>query len=248
MPWKQLGASLRKSFYWSFLTVPVLLGAFFYVAYLSGKDGGADLSVFFNDANSINNQPFFYGSIEYLTSSLMMMTGAILVFCAMTEKTAGPFTCRFAFSFGAFTMFLGFDDLFMFHESFYLLVPFMEEDTLYAVYGIILLTICGAYYRLILQSPFFILGGALTCLMFSGLEDVFAWRPFSLPMEEYFELVAFVAWPVYALATAFMIRWHQIGIQNFGARDRQALRKAFAPGAGKKPEVIAEQRQDENAA
>lgn len=229
MAWKQLISSFRHSLLWTAPVLGILAACFGYVSYLRDKDGGADISVFFNDANAINDQPFFFGSMEHLTSSLMMMAGAILIFCAATEKKADPGTRRFVLLLGALTGFLGFDDLFMFHETIHLLIPWLGEPQVYAMYGIVLLVLGTVYFGRLLQTPFFLLGGALGCLMFSGMEDIFEWRPFGLPMEEYFELTAFIAWSMYALATAVMIRDRRIGLWSYasGSVSATELRRSF---------------------
>lgn len=176
------------------------------------------IGFFFRDANAIAGQPFFYGGMEYASSMFMMMSGAILLFCAGVENTAGKDIRRFLLLFGILTAMLGFDDLFMLHESMKILIHGFDELKVFAVYAVLLLVIFGLYHRILLQTPFFMFLFALFLLAIAAVEDHFEKPLFGIIMEDYLELVAFTFWAVYAVATAIMIRKGVIaGKRDIGA-------------------------------
>lgn len=112
----------------------VILATGYVLRNLTGVDG----SVLYRDANAIAGQPFYYGLLESMTASILLMSGAILVFETLHHRRSSalrPFLAVLAL--GLLTILLGLDDLVMIHES----APYLDisPETILGAYAIVLL-------------------------------------------------------------------------------------------------------------
>lgn len=184
--------------------VPIVLSTVcILTAVLMSAGTGSPLSYFFRDANAIAGHPPYYGLLEHVTSSIMLMTGAVLFFTAVTENQIGKRTIAFGALFGLLTAALGADDLFMVHESAQSIHPFLKESIVFAFYALVLLGIIIFYHRQLMRSAFVFLIAALGFLATGGAEDQ---RLFYLGYEEFWELIGFIVWGTFAIITAIDIK------------------------------------------
>ncbi|EAU42762.1 hypothetical protein FP2506_07971 [Fulvimarina pelagi HTCC2506] len=166
---------------------------------------GTPLSDFYRDANAIAGHPPYFGFLEYVTSITMLMTGAIVLFTALTETAPSRETLRFGALLGLLTLALGADDLFMIHESVKSIHPILSEKLVYACYALTLFVMIVLYYRQMLKSAFIFLLVALGFLFLGALEDQFG-KLFPERLEDFWELVGFIVWGTYAVITAVDIK------------------------------------------
>lgn len=169
--------------------------------YLLRRLTGVEGSLLYRDANAIAGQPFYYGLLEYMTASILLMSGAILAFETVRHRRAGDLR-RFLglLVFSILTILLGFDDLLMIHES----APYfgLSAETVLGAYALVLFAALGLDPAEMLQQRIFLLVIALLALGLAGLEDVLNMRPLGIGLEDYLEIGGFSFWSVYILARA----------------------------------------------
>lgn len=186
--------------------VPVTLSAAcILLVLLLSASTGSPVSNFYRDANAIAGQPAYYGSLEYVTNITMLMTGAIVLFTALSETQIAAKTAGFGVLFGLLTLVLGADDLFMIHESASSIHPILTEQLIYTLYAVTLLFIAILFHQQLTRSAFIFLLAALGFLFLSGIEDQFG-RIFSVGLEPYWELFGFIVWGTFAIITAIDIK------------------------------------------
>lgn len=216
--WADVRSGSGSAVLWSMIAI-VLAAVCLAIGLYLGIRTGVSQSFLYRDANAIAGQPFFYGILEVATGSILLMSGSVLLFVALTERFADNGVRWFLLGFGLLTVALGFDDLLMLHESAWFFHWRLEEKHVYALYGVILLLTVGFHPRLFLRSAFPVLGLAFAFLALAMIEDELDFRPMGRGMEDYLEIFGFSFWSSYILATAVAARRHRLDVPA-GATDR----------------------------
>lgn len=164
---------------------------------------GVNHSLLYRDANAIAGNPFYYGILESLTAALMISSGSIILFTAVTEKWASSKSFMFSLSMGLLTVILGFDDLLMLHESVWLIHWWLKEAHVYLVYAALLAFSVAYCWRPFLSTPFPVLVIALSALAIAGVEDMLE---FGFGIEDYLEIMGFSFWFSYIVATTVALK------------------------------------------
>ena len=152
------------------------------------------LSVLVRDANAIAHQPNYFGALEHAGIMLMSGAGWIALYSSMFCRGQ---TARFLFLGGLLSLLLAADDLYMLHES----SPRFDvpEQFIFAFYAALLLLLVAGNLRRFLQSPFLLLGVAMTLFAIAIMIDATHYTPFGLPWgtEDCIELTGICFWAVY---------------------------------------------------
>lgn len=170
--------------------------------YLHGRTG-VEYSFLYRDANAIAGNPFYYGILENLTAALMISSGSILLFTAVTERWPNPDPLAFSLCMGLLTTVMGLDDLLMLHESAWFIHWRLKEAHVYLVYAALLAFSVFRYRRLFLSTPFPLLAMALAALAFAGVEGMLE---LGFKVEDYLEIVGFSFWFSYVVATSVALK------------------------------------------
>lgn len=195
-------SGMARSLSWSLVVLGISLVFLAVSLYLHGRTG-VEYSFLYRDANAIAGNPFYYGILENLTAVLMISSGSILLFTAMTEGWTSPEPLGFSLGMGLLTTVMGLDDLLMLHESAWFIHWRLKEAHVYLVYAALLVFSVGYYRRLFLSTPFPLLAMALSALALAGVEDMLE---LGFKIEDYLEIVGFSFWFSYILATSVTLK------------------------------------------
>ena len=113
---REIHGVTEVAFMWAVVAAGIaaaILAVGYAVRHLAGVDG----SLLYRDANAIAGQPFYYGLLECMTASLLLMSGAILSFETIRHRGTEARRRFLALTaFAGLTVLLGIDDLVMIHE------------------------------------------------------------------------------------------------------------------------------------
>lgn len=196
---------LARTATWSLISLGIC-GVFLAVALYLHHRTGVEYSLLYRDANAIADNPFYYGALESMTASLLIASGAILLFAVSTRTEHDKVTALFAGGLGLLSILLGLDDLFMFHENAWFFYWRLQEMHFYILYATILLVSVIGGWRAFRSSPWPLLVVALVMLAIAAVGDQFGiglWR------EDYLEIIGFSFWFCYVVATATALTRHR---------------------------------------
>ena len=188
-------AAQMRAWPWALLAAAIagaLLAAGFYVLAVTGKP----LPVLVQDANSLANQPNYYGALEHAEILVLDGAGWITLFAALFCRGR---TARFLFLGGLLSVLLACDDLYMLHESVWRVG--LNEKIMFAIYAVLLILLVGGHLQRFLTSSFVLLGIALALFAGAIVIDALPKTPFGwVPgIEDLFEMVGICFWSVYFL-------------------------------------------------
>jgi len=185
--------------------VYVLLAAGVFVVFLVARNAGVDFFVLTKDpfAGQVESTPLYTSILSNLGVVLWCVTMTTQFFAAwiIRERQPGSPTGGFLFWTGLITAFLMLDDFLMLHER----MNHTVEAWVFGTYGVVVAVVLLRYIRLILQTNFLILGGALFFFLLSMVLDNVAERlafevPYRTLLEDSFKLIGIMGWAVYFVA------------------------------------------------
>ena len=207
---------LFSLFYLLYLPILILLILIFLVSWKTGipvKVFTQDPAVVAGKAGLTSSMEFainpFLGIISYLgvlfwcVCTSVCYFGFLLITETNQRKNNRALFLRF---FGSITLFLLFDDLFLFHES---LAPnlFIPEKLVYICYALTVLYGFIRFRKVILQTQWTILLGAMIFFFLSLLIDTFGVGPdranLNFILEDGFKLLGIASWSLYFSITSF---------------------------------------------
>lgn len=214
---------MARSLFWSLVAIGISLVSLALSLYLHGRTG-VEYSFLYRDANAIAGNPFYYGLLENLTAVLMISSGSIILFTAMTERWTGPEPFGFSLGMGLLTTVMGLDDLLMLHESAWFIHWRLKEVHVYLVYAALLVFSVACYRRLFLSTPFPLLAMALSALALAGMGDMLE---LGFKIEDYLEIMGFSFWFSCILATSVTLKkcqtWSGLAFIASGGMSRARL-------------------------
>ena len=180
LPWALLAVALAA----------VLIGMGLYVIATTGQP----LGILVRDANAIAGQPNYFGALEHAEILLMCGAGWIALFTSLFCRGSAA---RFLFLGGLLSLLLAADDLYMFHESAWRFD--MKEQYVFAFYAFLLLLFVLTCFQKVLETPFILLGAALTLFALAIALDAGGNTPLGLPAdaEDLLEFTGICFWSVY---------------------------------------------------
>ena len=198
--------SLRDSVRWSVAALVLCASVLAIAVYLVERTGVAARDLY-RDPNTIASNPFYFGILESLTAAILLTSGAILVFTALTERWPSTDAYAFASILGALTVTMGLDDLLMLHESASFVHWRLDELHVYLAYALVLAFALLRYWRLFLATPAPLLLASLGVLAIAAVEDSLA--P-GLIYEDYTEIVGFSLWFAYIVGTSVVLKTRHV--------------------------------------
>ncbi|SCY57372.1 hypothetical protein [Paracoccus tibetensis] len=195
-------SSRSGSLIWSVVAISICLLFLMVNLCILGRTG-IEPSLLYRDANAIAGQPFYYGILEGLTATLLIASGAIMIFSAFSDHAPRSPSFRFCLVFGLLTFVMGLDDLLMLHESAWFFHWRLTETHVYLVYAAALVFSLTKYREAVRTTPFPLLVIALVALAVAGVEDMLALG--HIP-EDYVEIIGFSFWFCFAVASCFALK------------------------------------------
>lgn len=202
-----------------YLLVAVSGAACLAFALVAGGVFGIDPALFYRDAVAAFSKTFVIGWLSNLGGALWFGSAAVLLFTA--SLLAGPERPPLLV-FGALTLVLGFDDVFLLHEG---VLPFLglPGELLVAAYGIGLAVWLFYWRDAIARSRWGLLVAAAFCLGLSvGLDLAYEYLGLAsravLVAEDAIKLTGIMFWAAYGVGFAYSAATRALSAARPGAR------------------------------
>lgn len=124
------------------------------------------------DITSIAKVPPYVGFFSQLGIIFWIATSTLCLFSASATAKKHNEMKRLLYLSGLFTLLLGFDDMFQFHEQ---IVPYLfgvSEKVVFAIYGILVISFLIKFYAILFKTDYILLLLAFSFLGLSVLMDV----------------------------------------------------------------------------
>ncbi|SDS13253.1 hypothetical protein SAMN04515667_1484 [Formosa sp. Hel1_31_208] len=189
--------SLRLTFLVIFFTSFTVIGGVFLIHVLED----VPLEFLTNDLAVIGKVPPYTGIQSQLGIFLWAATAAICFFGSALSKNAqnGSFLKVSA----GISLFLGLDDVFMFHEIVFPVLG-VHQKIVFLGYGLLISVYLLKFYKVILTTDFLLLGCALACFAISLLVDNFFYEAsyyVTKLLEDGAKFVGILIWLIYFVRT-----------------------------------------------
>lgn len=156
------------------------------------------------DPTALINGPFYLGFLSQMGIFVWAAVATIGLFTAYVLRLAGGDRAqsRFFLASGLLSLWLGLDDVFLFHEEAFPAYLGMPEKLIYGIYGGLVLLYCIRFRRFILRSDYTALGVAFVAFSTSIALDIIK-PPYLNPyfFEDSSKFVGLVAWLAYFVKT-----------------------------------------------
>ncbi|OUR93423.1 hypothetical protein A9Q87_04835 [Flavobacteriales bacterium 34_180_T64] len=169
--------------------------------YVYHQLNGIPLKTLTSDVTAAADVPLYYGIQSQIGIFFWAAAAAICFLCGSTIKS--PEWSFFMVS-GFLSLFLGLDDIFLFHEVVFPSLG-IHQKVVYLSYVVIFGVYVLKFYKLILQTEFILLAMAFGCFGLSLLIDSFfhnAAPLYTQLIEDGAKFVGIVYWTIYFYSTA----------------------------------------------
>lgn len=180
---------------------------------------GVPISNLTRDPVAIVEVPFYTGFFSQLGIFFWAATATLCFFSAKmtSNRPESRMFKRYLFLSGLLTLFLGLDDIFLFHELVFPIYLGIPQQVVFIIYGILVLSFLLKFYSVILNTEYILL---ITAFFFFGLSvslDLFHLpnvNPFFF--EDGCKMAGIVSWVFYSYCNAVMaVTKHKDDASNF---------------------------------
>lgn len=181
-----------------------------------------EVSEFTRDLASLAEIHPLSGFLSNLEVLVWCATASICLFSAIFLRKAMPEVFGFLLSSGLLSLYLLFDDFFLFHEDLASRYLNLDENVIFALLGFVLLVYLAVFKRVILSTRFmvlflslglFALSIAIDFIHTTGVESFDSWKTF---FEDGAKWLGIVSWCSYYVHTSYLFLANSFAVRRRG--------------------------------